>query len=183
MPVIVNNGSTRTVVRVTSPAVSTVSSQAQTVVVENPGNVSSVQQVASTVAVASVGPQGAQGPAGGTSVTYTAGAVLGGHRLVRSVSQGTVGYADGSNALHGDDTVGMTLQAAGAGDDVAVQSAGTVSFAGWAWTQGDPVFLGTNGLPTQTVPTEAGGYAFMQVIGHAQDTDVLFLDIQPAIYF
>jgi hypothetical protein len=33
------------------------------------------------------------------------------------------------------------------------------------------------------VPTEAGGYAFMQVIGHAQDTDVLFLDIQPAIYF
>lgn len=133
-----------------------------------------------------VGPRGVQGvpgAPGGTSEVRTASTMLGGHRLVRSTGAGTVGYADSSNASHGDDTVGMTLGAADAGAAVDVQRTGSVEFTGWAWTVGDPVFLGTDGLPTQVAPEPIDGAAFVQTIGHAESATVLNLHIDAPIYF
>lgn len=128
------------------------------------------------------GPRGAQGvagPEGGTSETRVAAAVLGGHRLVRSVSASEVGYADPSDPTHGDDTLGLTLGAAAAGADVQVQRTGQVVHAGWAWTPGEPVFLGPAGVPTQSPAAEA---AFEQVIGYAEDATTLNLRIEPPVY-
>lgn len=125
------------------------------------------------------GVQGVPGPAGGVSELRTASEGLGGHRIVRSTGAGTVGYASSDNADHGDDTLGMTIGAATSGATVNVQRVGPVTHSGWAWTPGEPVFLGTNGLPTQTPPSDG----FVQVIGHAEAADTLFLSVEPPIYF
>jgi hypothetical protein len=125
------------------------------------------------------GPQGTPGAAGGTYETRTASETLGGHRIVRSTGADTVGYASSDNPDHGDDTQGMTLGAATSGATVNVQRVGSVTHSGWAWTPGEPVFLGTSGLPTQTPPSDG----FVQVIGHAEAADTLFLSIEPPIYF
>lgn len=152
---------------------------ANTVVVERVRNVSATVRSVSTVQVASPGPQGTPGAAGGTYETRTASETLGGHRIVRSTGADTVGYASSDNPDHGDDTQGMTMGAATSGATVNVQRVGSVTHSGWAWTPGEPVFLGTNGLPTQTPPSDG----FVQVIGHAEAADTLFLSIEPPIYF
>ncbi len=112
-------------------------------------------------------------------ILRTAGAVLGGHRIVRSTGALTVDYASSDDILHGDDTLGMTTGAADMGANVTVQRIGPLSFDGWAWTAGEPVFLGLNGLPTQT-PPESG---FIQVIGHAENATTLYLQLQAPIYY
>ena len=74
------------------------------------------------------GPMGPIGPAGGAALMLQAGADLGGHRLVRTTATGAAGYVDAGAPMHGDDTVGLTLAAAAAGQDVPVQSSGMVEF-------------------------------------------------------
>jgi hypothetical protein len=90
-----------------------------------------------------------------------------------------VGYASSDNPLHGDDTQGMTLGAAGMGETVNIQRVGSVTFNGWSWTQGEPIFLGLNGMPTQALPNNG----FAQVVGHAEATDTIYLQLEPPIYF
>lgn len=160
--------------------------QAHTVVVERRTSVATTTKVASTVQVSSQGPQGPQGapgPEGGSSEARIADGTLGGHRIVRSAGDDLVGYADSTNPSHGDDTQGMTLGAADDGETVQVQRIGSVTYNGWSWTQGTPVFLGANGLPTQTPPSPDNGDAFSQVIGHAEAPTVLYLSIEPPVYF
>lgn len=113
------------------------------------------------------------------SGTYIASETMGGHRVVRSTGAGEVGYADSSTAGHGDDTVGITTSAVGIGENVEVLHNGYIYFIGWAWTVGQPIFLGTNGLLTQTPPSSG----FVQVVGHAADTDTMFLSIETPIYY
>lgn len=125
------------------------------------------------------GVQGLPGPAGGVSELRVASEDLGGHRIVRSTGAGTAGYASSDNALHGDDTLGMTLGAVVSGGTVSVLRVGPVTHAGWAWAAGEPVFLGTNGVPTQTTPV----VGFSQIIGHAEDATTLFLSIEQPVYF
>lgn len=129
------------------------------------------------------GPQGPQGLEGGASEQRTASEDLGGHRIVRSTGNDTVGYASSANAAHGDDTQGMTTGAAASGASVDVQRIGSVVFSGWNWTQGEPVYLGAAGVPTQTPPSPENGDAFSQVIGHAEAPTVIFLSIETPIYF
>lgn len=126
------------------------------------------------------GVQGVPGPAGGVSELRTASEGLGGHRIVRSTGAGTVGYASNANPLHGDDTIGMSANAAVAGQDVAVITAGALTFNGWAWTPGKPVYLAADGLLTQTADMDTA--AFVQVIGHASDAQTVFVAIEPPVY-
>jgi hypothetical protein len=119
------------------------------------------------------------GSASQVAGTYLASEVLGGHRIVRSTGNGEVGYADCSNAVHGDDTVGLTLGAVGIGENVTVQHSGYVTNVGWSWTMGLPIFLSTTGLLTQTQPASG----FVQVVGHAADTDTMFISIETPIYY
>lgn len=91
-----------------------------------------------------------------------------------------MGYASNDNPAHGDDTVGMTLGAALANDSLEVQYRGVVTHTGWAWTPGAPVFLGRDGMPTQTAA--AAGDVFVQLIGFAETPTSLHLQIDSSIY-
>lgn len=138
-------------------------------------------QTANNVEILAGGLQGEPGPPGASDVTETrtASEALGGHRIVRSTGAGLAGYASNADDTHGDDTLGMTIGAAAQGALVQVQTNGSIMMSGWTWTPGLPVFLGINGLPTQT-PPEAG---FIQVVGHAESATSIFLKIEPPIYY
>ena len=148
-----------------------------------PGTVDEVAFVGDGVDVSRVGNRLTVAITGGSannmSGIYVASEILGGHRIVRSTGAGEVGYASSDGVGHGDDTVGLTTAAVGFGESVQVTHFGYVQFGGWSWTQGQPIFLGTNGLMTQT-PPESG---FVQVVGHAADTDTVFVSIESPVYY
>ena len=160
---------------------------APTTMVDNPTTTvvvdSATQRLIQTGQQGPRGPQGVPGPAGGATLTRTASVALGGHRVVRSLDASQVGYADTTNPLHGDDTLGLSTGAAVAGAELQVQNMGSLQFAGWTWTPGQPVFLGQDGLLTQTPLEPVDGAAFVQAVGHAEAADTLYIDIQPAVYF
>lgn len=131
------------------------------------------------VEVQAQGPQGAPGSNSNSSIVRLANQALGGHRVVRATSATHCDYADHADTTHGDDTLGVTSNAAAAGDQVNIVTEASIQFVGWAWTPGLPVFLGANGVLTQTEPSTG----FVQVIGFAEAADTLFVDIQPAFYF
>jgi len=92
---------------------------------------------------------------GGASVALAAlaGQTLGGHRGVWCDAQGRAWYANATNDS-AERVAGVTLHAADVGGTIAVQSAGEITEAGWNWQPG-PVFLGTNGMLTQTPAANA----------------------------
>lgn len=122
------------------------------------------------------GPPGADG---GSALVRVAASDLGGHRVVRAVDATLVEYADCSNPLHGDDTLGVTDGAALAGSAINVRTSGELFFNGWAWMAGEQVYLGNNGILTQVPPADG----FVQVIGFAQDPTTIFIGVQAPIYF
>lgn len=139
--------------------------------------------VQDVIAVEVAQPGGANPTSGGPTETRTASETLGGHRLVRSTGAGAAGYVSSDNPLHGDDTIGLTLGAADAGAAVTVQREGPVTFSGWNWIPGEPVFAARGGLLTQTPPSAEAGDVFGQVAGHAESATTLFLQLAPPVYF
>lgn len=116
-----------------------------------------------TIEVVGVGPQGPpgpQGPAGsGAAVEYLSAQALSAHRAVAVQDDGTVDYAD--NATPGDlnRLFGISLTATSApGETLSVIHEGTVSEVTWSWTMGEPIYIGANGLLTQTAPTSPSAY-------------------------
>lgn len=108
------------------------------------------------------------------TTTATAGAALGGHRAVIYDDTGAAQYADSTVLMDAGAVVGLTLGAAAAGDTVAIATSGAVSEPSWAWAERLPVFLGTNGLLTQTPPV-AG---FMLPMGVPLSPTTLLLRVQ-----
>lgn len=182
MPVIVSSGSSHTVVVGRQRTAQIVERRPAVRQVADRRTAATVEDRPSTVGVASPGPQGARGAPGGTSEARVAATTLGGHRMVRAESDGRVGYASSDIATHGDDTLGLTLGAALAGEAIDVQYRGVVTHAGWSWAPGEPVFLGRDGMPTQSVPDAGLGDAFIQVVGFAETATSLHLQIDSPIY-
>ncbi len=152
-----------------------VDAQEQPVVVQ-----SSETQV---VAVGQQGPAGAAGPigpAGGSAMTVTAGAALGGHRIVYLDAAEKAQYASNQTASHALITLGMTLGAAVLDDPVAVQRTGEITEPSWSWTLEQPVYLGTNGQLTQTPP--ASPALFQRVVGFPTATTKLFLALREPVF-
>jgi len=185
MPVIVAGGQAPRVVVVAKRSIAGITTAStDAVVVDRPVPVAAVQadtravEVSSKGAQGPVGPAGPPGPAGGDVVVLPAATELGGHRVVRSTG-GFVGYADAYDPDHGDDVLGLTLGAAAAGDDAQVQSAGLVTEPSWAWVPEEPVFVGAEGIPTQSAPTDA---AFLLVIGFAITATSMRVRIESPIY-
>lgn len=119
------------------------------------------------------GPAGVPGEAsGGENILLTAGPAIGGHRIVLVDGLLAAGYASKDDLTHIGRVYGVTLNAAGAGEPVTVRTRGAIEELSWAWTPLAPVFLGVNGLLTQTVPTSG----FQQVIGVAITATVLFVN-------
>ena len=61
-------------------------------------------------------------------------------------------YADASDTLNADATLGITAGAALAGAAVFVVTHGVMVEGSWNWTPRDPVYLGAGGALTQTPP-------------------------------
>lgn len=180
MPVIVQSGTTNTVVVDRARTAAVTAHAVETMRATDARHVVVVEDEQRSVSVGSPGPQGAPGQSGTSALVQTAATDLGGHRVLRTTGAGIVGYASNSDPLHGDDTIGMSANAAMAGQEVTVVTAGAVSFNGWAWTPGKPVYLAADGLLTQIADMDTA--AFAQVIGHASDAQTVFVAVEPPVY-
>lgn len=182
MAVIVRSGSTNTVVVDRARTAAVTAQVVEAMRATDARHVVVVEDEQRSVSVGSPGPQGVPGASGTGALVQIAAVDIGGHRVLRSAGAGTVNYASNSEPLHGDDTIGMSANAAMAGQEVTVVTSGAVSFNGWAWQAGKPVFLATSGQLTQT-PPDPDTTAFAQVIGHASDSQTVFVAVEPPIYF
>ena len=129
------------------------------------------------------GPQGPQGPQGqqgisGTTYTRIASGSIGGQRFVVTNGDGTVSYASNLNDSQINKVFGITLNAANDGENVNVLTFGLTEFNGWSWNTALPIFLGDNGLPTQTVPLSG----FSLIVGFAETPTNIFVDLREPIY-
>lgn len=137
-------------------------------------------EVVSIVAVAEQGPrgiQGIQGPAGGTTTVTVGATPLSGHSAVAVDAAGLLIQADCTNPAHRGAVLGLLANAYSPGDQAVVQTAFTLEHSGWTWSPG-PVFVGTAGQLTQTLPV---GAVFSQVVAHALSPTLVLVDVQPLI--
>jgi len=134
-----------------------------------------------TITIIEVGPQGPPGVPGesvetGATITCSTDIALSGHRFVVLDNDKAV-YADCTTADHAHRVLGMTTGASNAGS-VSVQTSGEHEEPTWNWTLGQPVFLSTTGLMTQTPPTTG----FVLIVGFPVSATKLFIKIhQPII--
>lgn len=121
--------------------------------------------------------RGVPGPAGGAT-TFTVGATpLSGHSAVAVDAGGMLIKADCTNPAHQGAVLGLLANAYSPGDQAVVQTDLTLEHSGWTWTPG-PVFVGTAGQLTQTLPL---GAVFSQVVAHALSPTLVLVDVQPPI--
>lgn len=125
---------------------------------------------------------GRQGPPGpsrlaNTVVHFPAASALSGHRAVVLNDLGQAIYADHRTLAHAGKILGVTLNAAAAGELIAIQTYGRLSEASWTWTLDAPVFVGADGLLTQSAPNTG----FVVTVGFPLSATELFIDISMPI--
>jgi hypothetical protein len=121
----------------------------------------------------------AQGPPGPntTLVSGIASIALSGHRLVTVNGSGELIYADNTTASHATKVLGLTLGAASIGAATNVKTYGEVTEPSWTWTMDSPIYLGANGVLTQTAPATG----FILIVGFPLSATTIFLDTQGPI--
>lgn len=97
-----------------------------------------------------------------------------GHRMVTDGAE----YVSHSNSFDANRVLGMSLNAAAAGDVVTVAVLGYVSETTWNLIPDLPVYLGEDGYITQT-PPESG---FLLVVGVAISPTSLYVDVGEPIF-
>ena len=127
------------------------------------------------------GPPGPPGTPGGAFFVGTAGETLGGHRVVRG-PRNALTYASASDASHGDDVQGITLQSSSSGSPINVQMGDEIVEPSWNWIPLEPLFLGSNGMITQVAP-EPPTSAFLLVLGFASSETSMVVRIDTPIFF
>ena len=123
------------------------------------------------------GIQGIPGPAGGATTVTVGATPLSGHSAVAVDAAGLLIQADCTNPAHRGAVLGLLANAYSPGDQAVVQTAFTLEHSGWTWSPG-PVFVGTAGQLTQTLPV---GAVFSQVVAHALSPTLVLVDVQPPI--
>lgn len=118
------------------------------------------------------GVQGPQGPAGANGFLMTAGANLGGNRVVT----GAASYADNTDLSSIGLAIGVTQGAASLGDQVRLISSGELG-GFFGLTPNQPVYLSVNGTVTQTLPTSG----YLQKIGVALSDTKIFINLSDPI--
>jgi len=111
--------------------------------------------------------------------TRVAAVTLSGHRVVTPQSDGQLIYASNDNPAHLAAPLWVTLGAASPGAQVDVMLFGNIIEPTWSWAPG-PVYLGANGVLTQTPPA-APGAVFLAQVGAATSPTSLFVDRNPSI--
>lgn len=125
------------------------------------------------------GPPGPAGPGGSISHTETASTAIGGHRAIINTAAG-VAYADASDPTHIARVVGVTTSAAASGAIVSFQASGNITEPSWTWTPDGDIYLGLNGLLTQSIP---GTAAFAQRLGFALSPTEMWVELGEPIVF
>lgn len=97
-------------------------------------------------------------------------------RAITTNGSGEAVYAS-NDTLANAQVIGLTVNAASAGNNVTIKTNGVITDASWSWTKGT-VYLGTNGTLTQTAPT---GGAVIVHIGRALTATKLQVDIDTII--
>lgn len=123
------------------------------------------------------GPRGADGLPGGSVLSYPAGEILSGHRMV-VLENGELFYADKTIEVHATKVLGMTTGATMQGAIAAVQTGGEIIEPSWTWTLDVPVWLSTNGLLSQTPPTSG----FSLIIGFPISSTKLLIRISEPLF-
>jgi len=101
-------------------------------------------------------------PAGDTIMIKTAAENVGGHRIVTIDSIGDVLHADKDLIIDGKKAIGMTTQAALAGNQVIIAISGDeITEPSWNWDTNKPIYLGDDGVVTQVAPT----VGFVLIVG------------------
>ncbi len=124
------------------------------------------------------GPQGAPGSAGNSIVNYPASIIIGGHRIVILNDLEKVEYADSTILSHANRIVGMSTGAAVTDANVTIQTYGEISEPSWNWILNTPIWLGVNGLMTQTPPT----VGFSLIIGFPISSTKMFINFHEPIF-
>lgn len=145
------------------------------VVVGSPDEVL-LEQVESTALVVSA-EQGPPGPIGSVFIQYPAAQAIGGHRAVYLTEASQCDYADQSDRVKSYQLLGVTIGAVQAGSNARIQTSGLLIEPSWSWAVGEFVYLGGNGLLTQTAPTSG----YLVIIGLAASATGLLISIKPPI--
>lgn len=111
----------------------------------------------------------------------TAGTALSGHVLVSPRSDGTVIAADPTSLAGIDAPIWLTTAAASNAAPVEVLLAGRFTEPSWSWTPNAPLYLGAAGAITATVPTAAGGAAWLRKVATALTATVIQFNPSPPI--
>lgn len=123
------------------------------------------------------GRPGPPGQSGASYLTYVADGALGGQRVVRATTAGKVGYVDPSDPAQAHAAIGLTMGAAADGASINVQFSGEMTDPSWSWTASQPIFVGANGIPTQTPPATG----FHAAIGVAISATSMVIQIKSPI--
>jgi hypothetical protein len=115
-------------------------------------------------------------PTGGAGIALPAGTNISALRAITTDGSGNAIYASNTSASLAV-VVGISTTATSIGGQVTIATDGIMTDAGWNWVKG-PVFLGTNGLLTQTVPS---GGAVIVHIGRAIAPTQIILDVDITI--
>lgn len=115
----------------------------------------------------------------GAAVRLAAEAI-GGHRVVVAVGNECV-YADNTDAGHALTVLGVSTAAVSQGAPVAFQVAGEMIFDGWSFTPGEDVWVGENGMLTQTPPVPPA--AFSRRIASAWTPTLIRLRLGEPVFF
>ena len=136
--------------------------------------------ISAPITIGSKGLKGDQGVPGiPVGVSFIAGEALGGHRVVIvDGSSGLLFYADSSNINHANKIVGMTDGAVIQGDPANVVIYGEVAEPTWNWTLDIPIWIGSNGLLTQSSPS----VGFSRIIGFPVLPTKIFVELREPIF-
>ena len=157
---------------------------------EEVATVVSQEEVVTVVEVGFQGPagrtgeQGIPGPAGGTTFSMLGDFPLGGHRVVVPEAFGLdvfPRYASNADILHAHKVLGVTISASAANEPVFIIRNGDVTEPSWNWVPNLPVYLGDNGLLTQTPPESPA--LFSLIVGFPVTATKLFVSIREPIIF
>lgn len=111
-------------------------------------------------------------------VHRTTAAALSGHMLVAPLDDGTVDYADCATLQHINRPIWLTTRSWSSGVVATLLFEGTIVEPSWTWTPGTPIFLGLNGVMTQTVPD---GAMFSRQVATVIDATTIEFSVQPPI--
>lgn len=138
------------------------------------------EPIAVTVATVGVqGPSGAPGAGGADAIlTATTAQAISGHFVVTINDSGLMDYASANDSADVNRPLALT-EGAWASDMVATAVMfGVVMEGSWSWTPGVPIWLGDNGLPTQTLPGDA---VFQREVAEVINATTIFISPRPPI--